>query len=127
MQAEVPTFTKQCPQCQMEFTTPTHDKQYCSVRCRNAAHRIKERMKEVAARRTPTANEVEMTMYFMQPIYDPTEETIVKTADFLVAAKANKPVLFRGENIQKPVVALPPDITFGETRKKGEWLMFYGD
>lgn len=86
---------------------------------------MKEKMKEVKQPATPT--EMELSMYFMQPIYDPTEDTLVKTADLLVAAKASKPVLFRGDNIQKPVAAFHPDITFGPTIKKGEWLMFYGN
>lgn len=122
MQSLSAPILKQCPVCQADFETKTPDKVYCSITCRNRAHRKKERQGTVRAA-TPTDAQIEATMYFTPPIVNPTPEVILQTANLLLSVQAAKPVLFRGT---VPMVEMPsPRLHFGQTLDPTEWLMFY--
>lgn len=122
MQLLTTPIQKQCPVCSIGFETKTPDKVYCSVTCRNRAHRKKEQQSNVKAP-APTEAQVEAMMYFMPPITNPTEEVVLQTANLLLAVKSLKPVLFRGT---VPMVAMPSErLHFGQTLEPTEWLLFY--
>lgn len=122
MQSLSAPILKQCPVCKADFETKTPDKQYCSVTCRNRAHRKKEREGKVKPVPLNQA-QAEALMYFTPPIDNPTQDVITQLANLLVTTKSLKPVLFRGNTM--PQMEMPLRVRFGQTGIPTEWLMFY--
>jgi predicted nucleic acid-binding Zn ribbon protein len=109
--------------CGTTFESTTPDKKYCSIRCRNAASRARERERQPA---TLSTNGSADSRYFMQPITNPTEDLVLHIAQVMDAAKPSKPTFFKTTPaFVMPRLQLPAHISLLETSVKGEWLMFW--
>ena len=121
MQHSKEVIHRVCPVDNVAFDTHHPGRLYCSVRCRALRKRQKERIRDAG---NALDVDVEASMYFVAPIYQPDTETIVATALLMTTAKPTKPCVFRQVRVNRPAV-LPPDIQFEPTVVRGEWLMEY--